>query len=98
MDGDELRVQIGEMDERDLAQRREAQQFFLRQALLGEGARRCAERRGSKRDLQEIAATQHRSFKWHRFPSPVGRGRGPPKRSEGGRERGGAKRMKAFSG
>ena len=57
----ELGVDVGDVNERDVADRIEAQQLVLRQALLREGARPVdrAEGRCRCRHLQDIAPRQH---------------------------------------
>ena len=57
----ELGVDVGDMDERDVAERLEAQQLGLRQPLLREGARPAArhERRRRRGDLNEFAPGDH---------------------------------------
>ena len=58
---DELGVDVGDMDQCHVAERLEAQQFLLRQALLRQRPRPAARqnRRGCGRHLQKIAPREH---------------------------------------
>jgi len=61
IEGYELRVQVGDVDERDVAQGLERQQVGLRETLLCCGARQSAardRRRGSRR-LDEVTPREH---------------------------------------
>ena len=57
----QLRMQVGEMQQRDVADRVETQQLVLREALLRESARPAGrhERGGRGGDLEEFAAREH---------------------------------------
>ena len=56
--GPQLRVDVGQVDQGNVAHRLEGQKIVLGQALLGEGAgpARRHQRRGGGGDLQEVAA------------------------------------------
>ncbi len=62
---DQLRMQVGDMDQRDIAERRELEQLVLTQPLLREGAAPRAGPQGREGGggLQKFASRRHRSPK-----------------------------------
>ena len=65
----ELRVQVGEMQQRDVAEIVEPEKLVLRQPLLRHGARKRAQpahgRRGGCTDLKRFAAGDHGLLAYH---------------------------------
>ena len=62
IDRHQLAMDVGDMQQRDIAERIELQQFGFAQPLLRHGARETAagcQRRGGGADLQQFAAGDH---------------------------------------